>query len=40
MNDAAIFEEITGIKVGDENDLRGKIVEVKIDGNTYKARIE
>jgi hypothetical protein len=38
--DAKIFEEITGIKIGEENDLRGKIVEVKIDGKEYKARIE
>jgi hypothetical protein len=38
--DAAIFEEITGIKIGGENDLRGKIVEVKIEGKTYKAILE
>jgi hypothetical protein len=30
--DADIFFEITGIKIGGENDLRGKIVEAKIDG--------
>ena len=38
--DAAIFEEITGIKIGGENDLRGKLVEVKIDGKEYKAVIQ
>jgi hypothetical protein len=38
--DAKIFEEITGIKIGGENDLRGKIVEVKIEGKTYKAILE
>jgi hypothetical protein len=38
--DAKIFEEITGIKIGGENDLKGKLVEVKIDGKEYKAVIQ
>jgi hypothetical protein len=36
----SIFPEITGIKIGGENDLRGKLVEVKIDGKEYKAVIQ
>ena len=36
--DANIFEEITGISVG-ETSLKGKEVEVKLDGKTYKAII-
>jgi len=36
----SIFTEITGIKIGEENDLRGKLVEVKIDGKEYKAVIQ
>ena len=37
--DAKIFFEITGIEVGKPN-LRGKEVEVKLDGVTYKAVIQ
>ena len=36
--DSTIFEEITGIKVGDEN-LIGTKVEVKVGDKTYKAVI-
>lgn len=36
---ADIFEEITGIKVG-EPSLKGKKIEVKIEGKTYTAVIE
>ena len=34
-----IFEEITGIKVNEEQSLVGQEVEVKIGGKTYKAKI-
>ena len=35
-----IFEEITGIKIGAEVSLKGKSVEVKLDGKTYTAIIQ
>ena len=38
--DSELFEKITSIKVEDENNLSGQIVEVKIGNKTYKAKIE
>ena len=38
--DAEIFEEITGINVEQDLDLKGQEVEVKIGGKTYKAVIK
>jgi hypothetical protein len=38
--DAKIFTEITGIKDFKSKSLRGKEVEVKLDGQTYKAIIQ
>ena len=38
--DAKIFIEITGIKDFKSFDLKGKEVEVKLDGKTYKAIIQ
>ena len=35
-----IFEEITGIKVNAEVSLKGKEVEVKVDGKTFRAIIQ
>ena len=35
-----IFEGITGIKVEDDFDLKGKEVEVKLDGKVYRAIIQ
>jgi hypothetical protein len=36
----SIFTEITGIKIGGENDLKGQEVEVKVAGKTYRAIIQ
>jgi len=38
--DAEVFEEITGIKVNAEVSLKGKEVEVKVDGKTFRAIIQ